>query len=89
MGLAQARVVPVQDLGQVGLEQEFMVQVEQGDLDQVEQEDLDQVEQEELDKVCLEALELVQEVLVLVDLEQEALVQVFIFAWRSTYMTES
>lgn len=57
VGLAQDRV---QDLDQVGLEQEF--------LDQVVQEDLDQVE--------LEAMELVQEELVPVDSDQEALVEV-------------
>lgn len=67
VGSAQDMVVLVQDLDQVGLEQEVM----------------DQVEQEEL-----EALELVHGELVLVDLDQEALVQVFTFAWRSTYMTE-
>lgn len=60
VGLAQDRVAPVQDLDQVGLEQE--------DLDQVEQEDLDQVE--------LEAMELVQVELVPVDSDQEALVKV-------------
>lgn len=60
VGLALDRVVRVQDLDRVALEQEF--------LDQVEQEDLDQVE--------LEAMDLVQVGLVLVDSDQEELVQV-------------
>lgn len=76
VGLAQVRVVPVQDL-------------EQGDLYQVGLEDLDQVGQEELDQLDLEALELVQEELVLVDMDQEVLVQVFTFTWKPTYKTGS
>lgn len=64
VGLLQDRVVLERDLELVEVGEEFM----------------DQVEQEELDQVDLEALELVQVELVLVDLDREALVQVFPFA---------